>query len=79
MGFQYRSDAVQLQAELKERMSKFNLEMHKGKTKLIEFGRYAIGNCKKYEEEKPETFDFLGFTHICSKKKTDASRYTARQ
>jgi len=69
MGFQYRSDAVQLQTELKERMSKFGLEMHEGKTKLIEFGRYAIGNRKKYEEEKPDTFDFLGFTHICSKKK----------
>ena len=39
------------------------------KTKLIEFGRFAVSNRKKYEEGKPETFDFLGFTHICSKKK----------
>ena len=69
MGFQYRSDAEQFQTELKERLSKFSLEMHEGKTKLIEFGRFAIGNRKKYEEGKPETFDFLGFTHICSKKK----------
>lgn len=69
MGFQYRSDARRLQAELKKRLAKFSLEMHEGKTKLIEFGRFAIGNRKKYAEEKPETFDFLGFTHICSKKK----------
>jgi group II intron reverse transcriptase/maturase len=69
MGFQYQSDAKQFQTELKERLAKFGLEMHEGKTKLIEFGRFAVGNRKKYEEGKPETFDFLGFTHICSKKK----------
>ena len=69
MGFQYQSDAKQFQAELKERLAKFSLKMHEGKTKLIEFGRFAVGNRKKYEEGKPETFDFLGFTHICSKKK----------
>jgi group II intron reverse transcriptase/maturase len=69
MGFQYRSDAVQFQAGLKERLAKFSLEMHEGKTKLIEFGRFAMGNRKKSEEGKPETFEFLGFTHICSKKK----------
>jgi hypothetical protein len=74
MGFQYRSDAEQFQAELKQRLAKFSLEMHEGKTKLIEFGRFAISNRKKYAEGKPETFNFLGFTHICSKKKN--SRFT---
>ena len=69
MGFQYQSDAEQFQADLKQRLAKFSLEMHDGKTKLIEFGRFAVGNRKKNEEGKPETFDFLGFTHICSKKK----------
>jgi len=69
MGFQYRSDAEQFQAELKERLAKFSLEMHEGKTKLIEFGRFAIRNRKEHGEGKPETFDFLGFTHICTKKK----------
>jgi RNA-directed DNA polymerase len=69
MGFQYRSDAEQFQTELKERLAKFSLEMHEGKTKLIEFGRFAIENRKEHGEGKPETFDFLGFTHICSKKK----------
>ena len=69
MGFQYRSDAVRFQVELKERLAKFSLEMHEGKTKLIEFGRFAIDNRKEHEEGKPETFDFLGFTHICKRKK----------
>jgi group II intron reverse transcriptase/maturase len=69
MGFQYRSDARKFQAELKQRLTKFSLEIHEGKTKLIEFGRFAIENRKEHGEGKPETFDFLGFTHICSKKK----------
>jgi RNA-directed DNA polymerase len=69
MGFQYRSDAEQFQTELKERLAKFSLEMHEGKTKLIEFGRFAIENRKEHGEGKPETFDFLGFTHICARKK----------
>lgn len=69
MGFQYRSDARRFQAELKQRLTKFSLEIHEGKTKLIEFGRFAIENRKEHGEGKPETFDFLGFTHICSKKK----------
>ena len=43
--------------------------MHEGKTRLVEFGRFAIDDRKKHGEEKPETFDFLGFTHICSRKK----------
>jgi group II intron reverse transcriptase/maturase len=70
MGFQYRSDAEQFQAELKERLAKFGLEMHEGKTRLVEFGRFAIENRKKRGEGKPETFDFLGFTHICAKAKS---------
>ena len=69
MGFQNRWDAVLFQKELKERLAKFGLEMHEGKTRLVEFGRFAIANRKEREEEKPETFDFLGFTHICARKK----------
>ena len=69
MGFQYRSDAEQFQTELKERLAKFSLEMHEGKTKLIEFGRFAIEDRKEHGEGKPETFDFLGLTHICARKK----------
>ena len=69
MGFQNRWDAVRFQKELKERLAKFGLEMHEGKTRLVEFGRFAIENRKERGEGKPETFDFLGFTHICTKKR----------
>ena len=44
---------------------KFGLELHPEKTRLIEFGRYAAEHRKRRGEGKPETFDFLGFTHIC--------------
>jgi group II intron reverse transcriptase/maturase len=69
MGFQLQSDAEQFQAELKERLAKFGLEVHEGKTRLVEFGRFAIKDRQERGEGKPETFDFLGFTHICSKNK----------
>ena len=45
--------------------AKFNLELHPDKTRLIEFGRFAAGNRKRRGEGKPETFAFLGFTHVC--------------
>jgi hypothetical protein len=67
MGFQYKSDAERFHMELKERLAKFQLEMNEDKTRLIEFGRFAIENRKERGDKKPETFDFLGFTHICSR------------
>lgn len=67
VGFQYESDAKQFQEELKERLFKFGLELHPEKTRLIEFGRFAAENREKRGERKPETFTFLGFTHICGK------------
>jgi len=70
MGFQYRSEAQRFQAELSKRLERFGLELHEGKTRLIEFGRFAIDNRKERGQGKPETFDFLGFTHICQKGKT---------
>lgn len=69
VGFQYESDAKQFQNELKKRLLKFGLELHPEKTRLIEFGRFAAENRKKRDEGKPETFTFLGFTHICGKTK----------
>lgn len=66
MGFQYQKDAECFQTELRKRMSQFGLELHSDKTRLIEFGRFAAANRKERGEGKPETFDFLGFTHICS-------------
>ncbi len=65
MGFQYRADAERFQAELRERFRGFNLALHPDKTRLVEFGRHAATNRKARGEGKPETFDFLGFTHIC--------------
>jgi len=67
--FQYKTDAERYLSELKERFQKFKLELHPDKTRLIEFGRYAIDNHKKRGGGKPETFNFLGFTHICGTKK----------
>jgi len=67
VGFQQRPDAERFLAELRERMRKFVLELHPEKTRLIEFGRYAAERRKRRGLGKPETFTFLGFTHICGK------------
>lgn len=64
--FQYRQEAMKFLAEIEERLEKFHLEIEPSKTKLIEFGRFAEENAKN-RGGKPETFDFLGFTHYCSK------------
>ena len=64
LGFQHRADAEQFLRDWKERLGRFGLELHPDKTRLIEFGRYAVANRKKRGEGKPETFNFLGFTHI---------------
>ena len=66
VGFQYYHEAKAFQKALSERLAKFNLELHPEKTRLIEFGRFAIENRKQRGQSKPATFDFLGFTHICS-------------
>ncbi len=68
--FQYKTDAERYLEELKERLRKFKLELHPEKTRLIEFGRFAIDNHKKRGGGKPETFNFLGFTHMCGAKKS---------
>jgi len=65
LGFQYRDEAEHFLVRLRERLRKFGLELHLEKTRLIEFGRFAAQSRKERGEGKPETFDFLGFTHIC--------------
>jgi group II intron reverse transcriptase/maturase len=65
LGFQRRTDAERFLQEWKERLRKFGLELHPDKTRLIEFGRFAAANREQRGEGKPETFNFLGFTHIC--------------
>jgi RNA-directed DNA polymerase len=65
VGFEHEEDARQFLVELRERLAKFGLELHPDKTRLIEFGRHAARLRKARGAGKPETFDFLGFTHIC--------------
>src|SRR2546430_2440176 len=65
LGFQYRADAERFLQEWRGRLQKFGLELHPDKTRLIEFGRFAATNRKERGKGKPETFNFLGFTHIC--------------
>jgi group II intron reverse transcriptase/maturase len=65
LGFQYREEAERFLKEFQARAGKFGLELHPEKTRLIEFGRYAAERRAKRGEGKPETFNFLGFTHIC--------------
>ena len=66
VGFQYQSDGDLLKYHLKQRLAQFNLSFNEDKTHLIEFGRFAKTNRKQRGMSKPESFDFLGFTHICS-------------
>jgi RNA-directed DNA polymerase len=72
LGFREESDARRCLAALKERMTKFGLELHPEKTRLIEFGRYAEERRAKRGDGPPETFDFLGMTHICGKTRKGA-------
>jgi RNA-directed DNA polymerase len=67
LGFEHREEAERFLREVRERLAKFGLELHPEKTRLIEFGRFAASNREKRGDGKPETFDFLGFTHICGK------------
>ena len=68
VGFEHRYEAERFRHDLTERLKKFNLELHVGKTRLIEFGRYAETNRARRGLGKPETFNFLGFTHYCGQR-----------
>jgi RNA-directed DNA polymerase len=69
VGFQHRGDAVVFLRDLKERLAKFALSLSEEKTRLIEFGRFVAERRKRRDEKKPDTFDFLGFIHICEQKR----------
>ena len=79
LGFQFRDEAERFLQELKERMGKFGLELHPVKTRLFEFGRYAAERRKQREKGSPETFNFLGFTHICGTNRTTSYFTIIRQ
>ena len=88
LGFEFREDADRFLEQLRERLSDYGLELHPDKTRLIEFGRHTAVRRAKRGEGKPETFNFLGFTHICGKnhktgyfmvlRKTKGKRMTAK-
>jgi len=78
VGFEHQSDAEWFLSNWKERLRKFGLELHPDKTRLIEFGRHAAERRKQQGEGKPETFDFLGFTHVCGKTRK-AGRFTVKR
>ncbi len=69
VGFEQQGDAKQFLHDLRERLAKFGLKLHPDKTRLIEFGRFAAQRRAARGLGKPETFEFLGFTHICGRGK----------
>jgi RNA-directed DNA polymerase len=71
VGFQYRDDAEAFQEALAGRLAQFGLELNPAKTRLLEFGRFAAERAAR-RGRKPETFDFLGFTHICGRTRRGA-------
>jgi group II intron reverse transcriptase/maturase len=79
VGFQHESDARRFLEELRERFRTFNLELHAEKTRVIEFGRFAAERRARRDQGKPETFNFLGFTHICDKTRRDGRFTVLRQ
>jgi group II intron reverse transcriptase/maturase len=83
VGFQHKQEAERFVSQLRERLVRFGLALHPGKTRLIEFGPWARQNRKRRGEGKPETFHFLGFTHVCHRKKSNGRftvlRLTMRQ
>jgi len=87
VGFEHKDDAEAFLAGLRERFAEFGLELHPDKTRLIEFGRHAARHRAAQGDGKPETFQFLGFTHICAtsrggrfwiRRKTDSKRMRAK-
>jgi RNA-directed DNA polymerase len=77
VGFEDEQDARRFLTELRERFARFGLELHPDKTRLIEFGRHAAWKRARRGAGKPETFNFLGFTHICGKNR--AGRFWIRR
>lgn len=69
VGFEHREDAERFLKDLHDRLAQFGLNLHPAKTRLIEFGRDVLDGRAKRGEGKPDTFDFLGFTHYCARKK----------
>jgi group II intron reverse transcriptase/maturase len=67
IGFEHEADARACLEALGERLGNFGLNLHPKKTRLIEFGRGSASRREREGRGKCETFDFLGFTHVCGK------------
>lgn len=79
VGFQHKEEAERFMEDLRERFAKFGLELHSEKTRLIEFGPWAAENRRRKGQGKPQTFQFLGFTHICGRKRSNGYFTVYRQ
>ena len=66
VGFLYKRDAERYLRDIRARLARFGLSLHPNKTRLVEFGRFAAANRRTRGAGRPETFDFLGFTHFCT-------------
>ena len=81
VGFEHEADARRFWDAMRERFEQFSLELHRQKTRLLEFGRYAIERRQRTGQGKPQTFNFLGFTFICGRSRRGAfllRRHTRR-
>ena len=77
VGFQHEADGQRFLSMMRDRLQEFALQLHPDKTRLIEFGRYAARPARG-GLGKPETFNFLGFTHICGKTRQAGSKSSGR-
>ena len=80
-GFEHEADARRFWDAMRTRFEQFSLELHGEKTRLLEFGRYAIERRQRNGQGKPQTFNFLGFTFICGRSRRGAfllRRHTRR-
>ena len=78
VGFQHKEDAERFLHDLTARLARFGLGLHPDKTRLIEFGRFAAANRAKRGQGKPDTFDFLGMTHVCARNRSGTFRVGRR-
>ncbi|MCP4966032.1 MAG: group II intron reverse transcriptase/maturase [bacterium] len=79
VGFQHEHEARAFLEDLKQRLRLFDLTLHPAKTRLIRFGRHAIKQRERLGDGKPETFDFLGFTHFCTRSRKRGSFVIGRK
>jgi group II intron reverse transcriptase/maturase len=79
VGFQHQAEAERFMGDLRERFAQFGLELHSEKTRLIEFGPWAAENRRRKGQGKPQTFKYLGFTHICGRKRSNGYFTVYRQ